>query len=169
MEYEIRFTYSWPQYTRIAKALWLQRNLSNICAFVGVPLLVFLAGLATKEIVASPLCAIILGVFLGVAGTYSHLFWSAYSRFDNNRRSINLWDGVELTYKFTEDGVHYDSTNVSGYGTWKLFDGLWRHSKVWILLQAQQPFMIVPEEMLSDELKTFLIRKLREAGVKTFS
>jgi hypothetical protein len=167
MEYQIEFSYSPRFLSSAAKTFWLHDyGMSYVC-YVGVLLLAFVLCLTSTEIMSSRAGTGFLGFLLGVTATVGFQFLYQFISFDKAAlAAAQKWIGVKVIYKFDEVGIAAESELFSGSYTWKMVGELRQTPKAWLLFSGEQDYVALPAELLHEELKQFLTRKVIEAGGK---
>lgn len=93
--------------------------------------------------------------------------WWVYRR--TIRNSFSMWqklDNRNMRLVFAEDGVQVFSCLGQNKLKWKLFHALRRFKTVWLLYLNRSQYYILPLSQMDQVLQYFIIKQLKQNGVR---
>jgi hypothetical protein len=159
MEYEITFSSSSRFINEVSKAYWLRHYWKGYFLYIAIPTVAFVLCFTDQKITSSQIGDSLMGFMAGIAATILLQFFYQLFRFQKLPSSEKTF---ELVIRFTEDEISYRSELVTSNYKWKAFKKLWTTSSCWVLLASNGRTIALPPEMLNDELKQFIAKKIIE-------
>lgn len=160
MDYHITVTYNEQLINEAAKRFWMR--LVGRKFLLGVLIFLVACGLwflDSKTWYTATLVALAL-IFLFIA---------VATFFVNRRRSLSIFREMEsptASWRFTEENIAVESDVAKAEYKWNIVKKLWRFDDVWLLLYANQTYSTLPIADVPEEVKDFIVRKVRSTGGK---
>jgi len=74
------------------------------------------------------------------------------------------WGEFEAVYRITDEGVRFETPFASGLYPCRSFHRLRRFSDMWLLYVDHANALVFPTDRLGEDVREFLVRKVRECG-----
>jgi hypothetical protein len=107
-------------------------------------------------------CSWFLG-FLGAAIVFSFGL-GCVSYFISLRSSMKKFNRMETPtakFRFTDERIGIESNIGWTELSWKMIEKIWEYPSVWLIFIAKQGYVTLPTANHDDELKQFIVRKVR--------
>ena len=79
---------------------------------------------------------------------------------------FNRMETPTAKFRFTDERIGIESDIGWTELSWKMIEKIWKYPSVWLVFIAKQGYITLPTVNLDDELKQFIILKVRENGGK---
>ena len=148
----------------LSKAAWkavLYRRLALWLTLCGVLIVAILVDLAYTD---SPCVFVVYSLVLAYAVMARLLRY-----FLVRRASLKYWreaDHRQVVCRVTEEPFEIRTAHFNADTPWRLVEGLRQFNDVWLLHIKGRGYTPVPAEVLDDEARAFIERKVREHGGK---
>ena len=104
--------------------------------------------------------------FLGAAIVFSFGIgcMSYYMSLRNSMEKFNRMETPTAKFRFTDERIGIESNIGWTELSWKMIEKIWEYPSVWLVFIAKQGYVTLPTANLDDELKQFIVRKVRESN-----
>ncbi|SRR5579871_4272202 len=92
---------------------------------------------------------------------FGALIWRITSSYSKSVSQIKQMKHPFIRMKFTDKFLYFKSESSSSKKVWQLYQGFRKYPEFWTIVTQRGFSLILPNESLDDELKTFLSKKLR--------
>lgn len=92
-------------------------------------------------------------------------FTSYWTLQRNSKAMLNKLTNPTLVLSFSEEGLTYALDSNSSQVQWRYLEKLWTFKEVWLLFVSGNCYYPIPLEVLSDEIKQFIQKKLKENNI----
>lgn len=166
MNKQISFVYSHAVLKKAAKRLWLRSYGRYYIYWIGAILFALILCLVSSDIEhLSSAKTFGLGALAGTLGVFVFQFIYSYESIEKSIALISKkLNSTELIYTFNDQGISTESVAGSANRFWKFFNRLWVMSDIWILLNSDRTYLVLPAHLLNPDLQQFIIQKITESG-----
>ena len=159
MEFEAKTEYSSALITRAAWTFWMKKHRNDaVLSIIALIVVLYFFLIERNE-------NWFVGFMLAVATIY---VGAVYGGFLAYRRSslalLRAMGSSEATWSFSENGIFCESGAGKAEMKWTAIDRLWRFREFWLLIYANGTYSTLPASPLSEDAKTFIEGKVRQAG-----
>ena len=105
-----------------------------------------------------------LGAIVVISALIAITVWIVFCR--RALGTLRKMSDPTATFVFDDDGIAVSSDISSGTLKWQAVQKLWCFPEAWLLFVAKGVYSTIPTAGLTDEVKRFIISKLKEQGTR---
>lgn len=105
-----------------------------------------------------------LGAVLVIAALVAVMVWVVFHR--RALTTLRRMETPKALFVFDDDGIAVTSDLSSGNLKWQAIQKLWCFPEAWLLFFAKGVYSTLPTGCLTDEIKQFIVGKLKEQGTR---